>query len=285
MRFWIATLVAIFAGITLLYLFATFLRRTSMFFPEHGDCDASSLDVAFTTSDGVRLHGWLLHGAPATGRPVRRQPAGESPADQPPSRRRSEAAPLMIWFHGNAGDITSRAPIAAELARRGISVLLFDYRGYGKSEGTPSESGLYRDAEAAYAFAAARSSDVVLYGESLGGPYAAYIAMKHRVRCVVIENSFPSLRALGNALYAPLPLGWFAPRAMMTSRWLNRAGVPVLVMHGRRDAVIPFALGMQLYADLRVPKTLFLSENAGHCEIPAVEGERYFDAVARFIRR
>jgi fermentation-respiration switch protein FrsA (DUF1100 family) len=258
MRFVIATLIALLAGVALLYLFATYLRRTSMFFPEHSEGQSSEAeDVWFPTSDGVRLHGWLFH-------------AG---------------APLMIWFHGNAGDITSRAPMAAELAKRGISVLLFDYRGYGQSGGTPSEDDLYRDGEAAYAFAATRATDIVLYGESLGGPYAAHVAMKHHVGCVVIENSFPSLRALGNALYAPLPLGWFAPRAMLTTRWLNEAGVPVLVMHGRRDGVIPFALGRQLYDELRVPKTLFVSETAGHCEIPEVEGERYFDAVARFVRR
>ena len=259
MRFAVATLVALLAGVALLYLYARYLRETTMFFPEHSDAQTpqEAEDVWFTTDDGVRLHGWLFPGG----------------------------APLMIWFHGNAGDISSRAPMAAALARRGISVLLFDYRGYGRSAGTPSENGLYHDARAAYAFAATRTSDIALYGESLGGPYAAYVAMQHRVRCVVIENSFPSLRALGNALYAPLPLGWFAPRAMLTTRWLNRAGVPVLVLHGRRDGVIPFALGMQLYDELRVPKTLFVSETAGHCEIPAVEGGRYFDAVVHFVGR
>ena len=266
MRFVIATIGAALAGVVILYLFATFLRRTSMFFPEHGDDDTSALaiqpeDVTFTTDDGVPLHGWWFH---------------------PPQ---TTMAPLLLWFHGNAGDITSRAPIAVELARRGVPVLLFDYRGYGKSGGTPSESALYRDAEAAFRFASARATSIVLYGESLGGPYAAYIASRHRVRCVIIENSFPSLRALGNALYAPLPLGWFAPVAMRTSYWLNRAAVPVLVMHGRRDAVIPFALGMQLYNDLRVPKALLVSEMAGHCEIPAVEGGRYYAEVVRFVTR
>ena len=259
MRYIIATAVALLAGVALLYAYATFLRHSSMFFPEHNSdvAGGGAEDVWFTTDDGVRLHGWWFH----------------------------SGAPVMIWFHGNGGDIVSRTPMAIEFARRGISVLLFDYRGYGRSDGTPSENGLYHDAEAAYAFAATRTNDIVLYGESLGGPYAAYVAMKHHVRCVVIENSFPSLRALGNALYAPLPLGWFAPTAMATARWLNRAGVPVLVLHGRRDAVIPFTLGMQLYDDLRVPKTLFVSESAGHCEIPQVEGGRYYDAVSRFVRQ
>ena len=101
---------------------------------------------------------------------------------------------------------------------------------------------------------------------------------------MIIENSFPSLMAIGNALYRPLTLGWFAPLALTTTRWLNAAGVPVLVMHGKRDQVIPFALGMELYDRLRVPKELLVSEIAGHCEFATAEPERYYDAVVRFIR-
>ncbi len=123
---------------------------------------------------------------------------------------------------------------------------------------------------------------LALYGESLGGPYAAYAATLRSVHCVIIENSFPSLAALGNALYHPIPLGWFAPRAMTTLRWLNIANVPVLVMHGRRDQVIPFALGQTLFKGLTVRKEMLVSETAGHCEIPFVEKDRYYDAVVRF---
>src|SRR4029078_8169303 len=103
-----------------------------------------------------------------------------------------------------------------------------------------------------------------LYGESLGGPYAAWLATQRKVHCVVIENSFPSLRDLGNALYAPVPLGYFAPCSLTTTRWLNKPGVPVLGMPGRRDQVIPFPLGIRLYADLRVPNRLLVRETAGH---------------------
>ncbi|HJT17064.1 MAG TPA: alpha/beta fold hydrolase, partial [Thermoanaerobaculia bacterium] len=182
------------------------------------------------------------------------------------------------------GNITERAPEATEIARRGISVLLFDWRGYGKSEGTPSESALFDDALAAYDFARTQTNDIVLYGESLGGPYAAYVATKRKARCLIIENSFPSLAAIGNALYRPLPLGMFAPFALTTTRWLNRAGLPVLVMHGKRDAVIPFQLGVELFDGLTVRKEMLVSETAGHCEIAAAEGERYYDTLLRFIR-
>lgn len=251
-----------------LFIFAQYVRRTGMFFPTRyplGNWDAHAYAVApedqtFTTADGVKLHGWLF-------------------------RANGRASPLIVWFHGNGGNITDRAPVAAELARRGIAVLVFDWRGYGKSEGSPSEGKLRNDAMAAYEFATtlAKPQDIVLYGESLGGPYAAYVAKERKACCVVIENSFPSLAALGNALYRPLPLGWFAPLALRTTAWLNEARLPVLVLHGKRDEVIPFALGKQLYDGLTVPKEMFVCETGGHCEIPFVEGPRYYDTVVRFV--
>ena len=258
--------VVVFLAVLLvvLYGFAQYVRRTTMFFPDKypsGDWSTTASDVTFKTDDGVQLHGWLF-------------------------RAPNDHAPLLIWMHGNAGNITERAPMASELARRGVSVLLFDWRGYGKSAGTPSEDALYDDALAAVDFARAHAGgELALYGESLGGPYAAYAASRRPVRCVVIESSFSSLTALGNALYNPIPLGWFAPRAMTTLRWLNTAHVPVLVMHGRRDQVIPFALGKALFDGLTVPKEMLISETAGHCEIPFVEKERYYDTVVRFVSR
>lgn len=251
-----------------LFIFAQYVRRTGMFFPTRyplGNWDAHAYAVApqdefFTTSDGVKLHGWLF-------------------------RADVRASPLIVWFHGNGGNITDRAPVAAELARRGLAVFVFDWRGYGKSDGSPSEGKLRNDALAAYAFAItlAKPEDIVLYGESLGGPYAAYVAKERKARCVVIENSFPSLAALGNALYRPLPLGWFAPLALRTTAWLNEARLPVLVLHGKRDEVIPFALGKKLYDGLTVPKEMLVCETGGHCEIPSVEGPRYYETVVRFV--
>ncbi|PYQ52854.1 MAG: alpha/beta hydrolase [Acidobacteria bacterium] len=255
------------AGVLVLIfvLYAQLVRRTTMFYPSkfpEGTWNTSQLpvqpeDVEFKSSDGVRLHGWFFH-------------TGE---------------PTVIFFHGNAGNITERGPICAGLAKRGVSVFVFDWRGYGKSDGSPSESGLFRDALAAYDYVRARTNgDIVPYGESLGGPYAAYVAAHRKVRCVIIENSFPSLAAIGNVLYRPLPLGLTAPFSLMTTRWLNQAGVPVLVMHGKRDQVIPFQLGMDLYNGLKVPKEFLTCETAGHCEIANVEPERVYETITRFVR-
>lgn len=248
--------------IALLYLFAQYVRRTSMFFPSREGDWSRAKDLWFTSGDGVRLHGWLF--------------AAKEPD-----------APMILWCHGNAGNVTDRAPMAAEFARRGVSAFVFDWHGYGKSDGSPSEGKLYLDALAAYDFAAGTlgAKSIVAYGESLGGPYAAYVAKERKVKAVVIENSFPSLAALGNALYRPLPLGMFAPMAMSTASWLNEAGVPVMVLHGRRDAVIPFALGVKLYDSLHVPKEMVICETGGHCEMADVEPERYYDSVVRFAKR
>lgn len=262
--------VLVFAAVLLVAIaaFAQLLRRTGMFFPDvypTGRWDREQFLIVpsehfFDTRDGLTLHGWLFR-------------AGEP------------GAPVMIWFHGNAGNLTDRADMAVEHAKRGVSVFLFDYRGFGRSEGKPSEHGTLEDALATFDYVRQLGPEpIVLYGESIGGPYAAYVAKERKtVRAVVIENSFPSLRALGNAIYHPLPLGWFAPFALRTARWLNHAGVPVLVMHGTRDAVIPYALGRQLYDELEVPKEL-LTSHAGHCEIPLFEADRYYKTVNRFVR-
>jgi fermentation-respiration switch protein FrsA (DUF1100 family) len=264
-------------AVVAVYFYAQHLRRSSMFFPmkyPEGAWDTSSLPVKpeeqwIATPDGVRLNAWFF-------------------------RARDPNAPMLVYFHGNAGNIGERGPVASRLAAHGISVLLFDWRGYGKSDGTPTEEALFIDALAAYDHARAEArghtepghtdaANISVYGESLGGPYAAYVAKQRHVNCVVIENSFPSLGEIGDVLYAPIPVGWTARKSLTTVRWLNDAGAPVLVMHGKPDAVIPFAMGLSLYKQLRVPKEMLVSETAGHCEIASAEGERFYETVTRFV--
>src|SRR5512142_3318978 len=136
MRGLIAAAATAIIVLIVLFAYAAYLRRNAMFFPERfplGEWDTTGYairpqDVHFTTDDNVRLHGWVI-------------------------RSRAPNAPLLVWFHGNGGNITERAGIAEELARRGVSVLLFDWRGYGKSEGSPDEAALLHDAAAAWQFA------------------------------------------------------------------------------------------------------------------------------------
>ena len=253
-------------AIAFLVAFAHYVRRTGMFYPDRypgGLWDVHAWSVVptehtFASADGVKLHAWWFHAADPN-------------------------APVLLWCHGNAGNLTDRAPMAAELARRGLSVFVFDYRGFGRSEGTASENKLFLDAIAAHDYVRDHGGrDVIAYGESIGGPYAAYVARERSVRGVILENTFPSLNELGNALYSPLPVGWTAPFAMRTTDWLNEARAPVLVIHGTSDDVIPYRLGKSLYDGLRVPKEL-LTFHGGHAQVTNVGPERYYATVTRFV--
>jgi uncharacterized protein len=252
--------------------FAQAVKQSSMFYPDpypvgYWNPDTFAVrprDVHFTAPDGVPLHGWHF-------------PASEA------------GAPLLIWFHGNGGNLTARAEVAAEFARRGISVFVFDYRGYGKSGGRPTENGLYRDSLAAFDVAlsslGADPPRIILYGESLGGPYAAYVGSERPgACCIVIENSFPSTSSIARTIPVYAPLAFFVRGSLPTTRFVEKAALPLLVMHGRRDTVIPYRLGVEVYEAYGGPKEFFTSESAGHAEIPYREGDRYYDVVISFVR-
>jgi len=268
-RFLAAASVVLLIALAAFALIGFYIRRHGLFFPEpypNGVWETTRFDIVpvnhwFQAADGVRLHGWSFEAS-------------------------DDDAPLMIWFHGNAGNITHRAPIAHALATKGISVFLFDYRGFGMSHGHPSEKSVFLDATAAREYAgrylAKPSTPLVYYGESIGGPYAARVSRDRPPACLIIENSFPSLQAMARAHFGPL--GVLTPEGLSTTKWLNAAGSPVLVLHGRRDQVVPFHLGMQLYDGLETTKTRFISDDAGHCEIPWLDPDRYLDVVTGFIR-
>lgn len=270
MKIALTSLVFLLAALAMLTLYAGFVKRNGLFFPDvypEGDWSPAEVhppqDFYFTTPDGVKLHGWLFKAEAAD-------------------------APMVIFFHGNAGNVTHRASIASELARRGISVFVFDYRGFGRSPGRPSAEPVMVDSLAAYDFVRSTLQTdprrIVLWGESIGGPYAAGVASKREACCVIIESSFPSLRRLGNVLYRPIPLGYFASDPLRTAEWLNQAGRPVLVLHGKTDRVIPFAMGQELYDALRTEKRFFVSETAGHAAHQFAEPERFFQEITDFLR-
>lgn len=265
----LASLVTVIVVLIVLTILVNGMKRNTLFFPSRfpaGQWATAHLpvqpaDVTIPVSGQVDLHGWLFRA---------------------PDRQ----APLLIWSHGNGGNISDRAPTASELARLGTSVLLYDYRGYGKSGGRPAEQILYDDALAVYDFAVRKgfgdSSSIIPYGESLGGPYAAYMASRRPVRGVIIENSFHSAASVANAIYH-IPIGIFLGRSLSTARFLNRANVPVLIMHSRNDEVIPLRAALDLHEALEVPKELWLIDEARHSELSQVDG--YYEKVVEFSRR
>lgn len=193
-------------------------------------------DVWLQTEDGVRLHGWYL--------------------PHPQARR------VLLFFHGNAGNISHRQASLEIFHRLGLSVLILDYRGYGRSEGRPSEQGLYRDARAAWDHLVeglgVAPGDIVLFGRSLGGAVAAQLAseLAAQVRpgALILESTFSSARELVREIY-PI-LSWLIVRRYEfdTVARVRTVTAPVLVLHSRDDEIIPFDLGRRVYEAAPGPK-------------------------------
>jgi fermentation-respiration switch protein FrsA (DUF1100 family) len=216
-------------------------------------------DVWIDTSDGVRLNGWWI--------------------SQPQARF------TTLHLHGNGGNITHRAEIALALARSGSSVLLLDYRGYGRSEGRPTEAGLYRDAEAAYEHLRARGvapENLIIHGESLGSAVAVDLATRKTCAGLVLEAPFSSARAVAGRV---LPL--LGPALIWSFNAKGKIGqlrVPLLVIHGDRDEVIDYSLGRELFEAAPEPKQFWTVEGAGHNDILPVGGDAYRERLAAFYR-
>jgi fermentation-respiration switch protein FrsA (DUF1100 family) len=245
---------AVLLGVLLLVLLLRLFEDRLIFFPDGdvtGDEDRSRSrvpleDVFFQTSDGVRLHAWW---------------AGSSAA---------EAVLTILYFHGNAGNLTNRIDNIGFLQQLPANVLAVDYRGYGKSQGRPSEEGVYRDAEAAYDYLVRvrgiPAEHVVLLGQSLGTAVAVDLATRRPVAGLILECGFPSApRVAQKAIWIP------GLRFILRSRFdsaskLKSLTVPVLVAHCRQDPVIPYALGEELFAAAHEPKT-FVSY-VGPCHEP-----------------
>jgi len=239
------------------------LERSLIFYPApypEGEWDPPYLpheDVWFTAADGTKLHGWYV----------------------PHPRPRA----IALFMHGNAGNITSRAPGLAMLRyRHNIAVMAFDYRGYGRSEGTPSERGILMDARAARKWLAERTGvaerDIVLMGRSLGGAVAVDLAAKDGARGLVLASTFTSLPDVGKHFTPLLPT-----RMMMTQRLNSRAKIrdyhgPLLMSHGDQDSVVPYELGRRLFETAPGPKQFITIHGGDHNDPQSEEYRRAFDA-------
>jgi pimeloyl-ACP methyl ester carboxylesterase len=224
-------------------------------------------DIDLKTSDNIRLHGWWI-----------------SPSDDHP------AGPVLLWCPGNAGNISHRLEHLRPLVREGITVMIFDYRGYGRSGGHPSEQGLYADAEAALEYALKQRGvvpeRVVAYGQSLGSAVAAHLASRHpKLAGLILETPFPSVKAAARLLYSGMPVDGLLRAKFDTASSLEQVRVPVLVMHGDRDTILPLSLGEAVYEAAHAPKEWFLIRGADHNDTFIAGGEAYYQALIAFIRR
>lgn len=224
-------------------------------------------DVWFQTAGGVRLHGWFVR----------------SKAETP--------AATILYFHGNGGNLSHAGWLAEELAARGFDVLLFDYRGYGRSGGASTgERSLFEDADAAYDYLVnARGvppESIVLYGQSLGTTAAADVASRKRCKALILESGLSSASDMAAVVFPGLPrfLSRLGRNRFESACKLERVSCPVLVAHGERDEVIPVGQGRALYEAAREPKKLILNPRAGHNDLVAAGGDEYLDALAEFVR-
>ena len=197
--------------------------------------------VELTTDDGVQLEGWFL------------------PAQQPRA--------TLLFFHGNAGNISHRLDSLQLFHELGLAIFIFDYRGYGNSEGKPTEAGIYRDAETAWRYLIETrgipSHEILLFGRSFGGAVAAYLAERYEALGLVLESTFTSIPDLAAELYPWLPSRALARFHYDTRSRLSKIEMPVLVIHSPDDDIIPFSQGRELYEQAREPKSL-LQINGSH---------------------
>ncbi len=219
-------------------------------------------DVSLHAADGVVLHGWWVPARNARG--------------------------AVLILHGNAGNISHRLEYLMMFYRLGYATLIIDYRGYGKSSGTPSEEGTYRDGEAAWRhLTEARKftpQDIVLFGESLGGGIATWLALQHPPRALVLASTFTSAPDLGAQVYPWLPVRLLARIDYANLERIRQITVPVLIAHSRNDDIIPFSHGQALFEAAHEPKQL-LELSGGHNDGFIFMREEWVRAVGAFLEK
>lgn len=218
-------------------------------------------DAYFTAADGTRLHGWFL----------------EHPAPRA----------VVLYCHGNAGNVTHRADVLLAFGHVvEASILVFDYRGYGKSEGRPDEPGVLADTRAARAWLARRTGvaeeEIVLAGQSLGGAVAAVIAGQDGARALILENTFTSISEMAAYHYPFLPVRAFLRTKLDALGHIRRYGGPVFVVHAEQDTIVPFEHGRRLYEAAPGPKEFMAVPRADHNDPLPME---YYRRLREFLAK
>jgi fermentation-respiration switch protein FrsA (DUF1100 family) len=232
-----------------------------LYFPDRrleatpADVGLDSRELEIETEDGERLHGWWVEAAPPT--------LGH-----------------VLLCHGNAGNVGDRVLHAALLSAEGFDVLLFDYRGYGRSTGSPSEEGTYRDARAARAALGDRAP-VIYLGESLGGAVALAVARESPPAGLVLQSTFTSVRDMARVHYPFIPAG-VVPDAYPSLRLIGGLDAPLLVLHGERDDIVPLSHGRALFDAAPEPKQFRSFSDLGHNDLVPLAGKAYAEAIAEW---
>ena len=219
-------------------------------------------DVTLETSDGLKLHGWYVPAAKSSG--------------------------VVLFLHGNAGNISHRLDSIAIFREIGLDTLIIDYRGYGRSQGKPSEKGTYLDAEAAWHYLVSSrgvaADRIIIFGRSLGGAVAAWLANQHRPAALIIESSFSSALDMARKLYPFMPVRLITRLEYPVSDYLSQLQCPLLVVHSRDDEMIPFSMAEANYASAAEPKSL-LEIWGDHNNGFLLSRDRYLPGLNEFIQK
>ncbi|MCP4268955.1 MAG: alpha/beta hydrolase [Candidatus Brocadiaceae bacterium] len=227
-------------------------------------------DVTFRTEDGLNLNGWFFQGKNAT------------PDD---------GLHTLLWFHGNAGNLNRRLDNLKMLHDRvPVNVFIIDYREFGKSEGKVSEKGTYIDARAALAYLHSRkdvnNEKIIFYGRSLGSAVAVDLALKEKCCALILETPFTSIKEMGKELYPFLYIGLnFLKTKYDSLSKMKEINVPILIMHGDRDELVPIGHGRKLFEEANEPKEFYTIPGAMHNDTHIVGGEEYFDVIRDFVNK
>lgn len=271
----VAIILALPAGVYMNLL--EVLERQFIFFPMSqvertpADLGIPFDDVYFESGDGYTLNGWFI---PA--------PAGDDASDK------GNSDIVLFWFHGNAGNMGHRVDDLALFHHLlGVNVFIFDYRGYGKSQGKPSERGVYQDARAAFAYLMGRKDvapdRIVYYGRSLGAAVAVELALHRQPQGMVLYSPFTSLADMGAALYTFSPVRLLAGNRLNSLARINQYHGPLLVIHGEADEIIPIEQGRTLFEAAGGPKSFYQVPGAYHNDRLGDAGVDLWVALGRFL--
>ena len=244
------------------------IEKSFIFFPEKEiiekptDIGLAYEDLYLPTSDDIKINGWFI---PFSG-----------------------ARTTLLWFHGNAGNLSHRVDQLRYIHYRlRLNILMIDYREYGRSEGIATEEGTYQDALASYDYLLTRididPKRIVVFGQSLGAAVAVDLALQRRVSGLILEAPFTSIKDMAHVTLPWLPIGPLLAIQYDSLSKISRIDVPLLIIHGDRDEIVPYSQGQRLFQAAREPKTFYAIAGVGHNDTYVVGGESYFEAIAHFI--
>lgn len=217
-------------------------------------------DTWFSTDDGMRLHGWWVPHPQARG--------------------------TVLYCHGSTGSIAHRIGVLSRLWSLEVNLFAFDYRGYGRSTGQPTEEGLYLDVRAAHDHLirdlGSRADEILLFGHSLGGAVAIDCSLDRKVAGLIAQSTFTHIRDAARAVFPTLPIHLAARRQFRSVDKVAELGIPKLFIHGDSDETVPLELGKRLYESATEPKAFYLVRRGGHNDLHLYGGRRYLRRLSRF---